>query len=1806
MGWGFLNFACHAGRSGGASIAKFLTRDSLPSAAMIAVALAIASFADISAAMAQTAASGVVASGNAVVTGFSGALPPSQIAPGQDPGDLTFIDPSGPSLQIFNLQSAGAPPQAQVVGAPVSLTVTASQIGQVFGVALDNATPPNIYAAASSAYGLPIIVRDKDGSPERAHNGAFTASFAAGLFGPAVQGGGPGSIWRIDGASGAVTLFVNVTLNSAVNAGPALGGLAFDPVSNSLFVADRQTGMIHRFNLSGQEVGRFDHGVQGLTAVGQVPVAYAPNPLDITKAQFSSDKPETWHFAPPQRRVFGLAVHAGRLYYAVTFNLQIWSVAIAPDGSFGSDARIELQVPPAAGPTEIAKIAFDDQGDMILAERAVPTGDYELATLAQAGIGRVLRYAAAPTGGWLPPPGRYAVGFPDPNTSANGGVAVGYGYDANGNLDLNSCGGSLWSTGEQLRNTADARLAAVLAGNGPVNLNGLQGSNSDLVVPANAPPQSSLFIDYDAQFDSPAVHGYLGDIAIPRTCGQAGLQSTMSTLARLLGGAPGAAAPVSPQLQASSPSQQQSSPSLQGTTPLTQLTPPSSSCANGQCSCSPGTGQVCCAEGTLPGAGGQCQTACPQGQSDPNSEWLCMQGFSPVPDANGNAVCLNNIAPNPSIPFSFPFPATSMTACISQSPFANPANCPTGSTFQSGTCQFPSPPTCPNNQAGLPAYSYQVSSAQSQQLPQCPPSGPTTPGPPSNTPPPQGSSSSCPNGQCGSGGSSSSCPNGQCACSPQPGVMCCPPQNFLNSGGQCQPLCPKGQTDQTSIDLCFEGVNPTPINNQYTCLDGTPASPQPIINSSGVIQSSPTNCFAQSPFANTAVCPLGMTPTAPPSSIPGVQTLCQPTGSPGPQCPSGGVAYSVSAAQSQQLSQCPPSGMTAPNPPATTPSTPPPAACQQGETQYCVFGPNQTCQTGQFPCCPSGSQLDPAGSGQCVPTGPSCDPASYTVCCANGSCRQAGVCQAGGGSLYCATGQNGQCPSGTTPYNGSCLAQGLSCPNNIQVCCQGNTAPNFNTGSCCPPTQTVQSNGSCGCSPNQLTQPNGACSCPPGQTVQANGLCGCSPNMVPSGQGCSCAQGFTPNLITGQCVASSQGSRPTTEPPGNACGASYKKLSSRICCLAAQVTSKGQCCPAGQSPNDDGACKPIEVRTRTCATGQTLNLRTNKCETPPCAAGLTRDATGLCGCRADQELNRDTGKCVARRDEKPNPPPSACPTGWEPTPPTGQCCPPHSTVEDGVCRATKRTEPEPCPYSGQVRNDAGVCVCPPGLIQGQGGACVQPCLFGQVMQPNGSCTCPNGQAPGAGGVCSCPPSQILTPGGTCTCQPGQKATPNGTCIDICPAGQSVTQSGLCCATSQITKSGKCCLPGQAPQPDGECAPASTPGQSKTQSPNNPPAPACAAGYKAMPNGSCCPDADVRDGECVTPPTPSQPPTATPVVPAPACAAGYSLGADQMCHRIGVGVVCPPHTGEIPAADGRSCVCPSGATLGPTGACQCMETGGNLAPPGGCGPKLAPCLPPRLTPDHQCCPPGTTAQSDGSCSANCPLEMKQWPDGTCSACPPGQQLEPNGNCGPILTPPPGGGGCLPGQVPNPQGGCMPGLVPLQGQVPLTQPPPTTPRPCAPGVPPGTAGCFEPPTLIPLQGRTNQNNQPTPTPPRPCQPGVGPGTNGCVATPPRLPPCEAGESRIGDGPCRPYNPQKPPCEAGEERNADGACVKQKQNNENESETKKPSKIETPKIETPKIETPKIAPKPPAVKLPAFRPPPPPPPPPSKFNLPLFKHK
>jgi hypothetical protein len=222
----------------------------------------------------------VIQRGDAVVTGFSGVnvLKPDGNAQLQD---YLVIDTQAAALQVFNLSQMFGPDDAHLVQAPRRLTVPAAEIGQVFGVTLDDGLPasgpatdnnpvPNIYATATSAYGLQIVVDKQVGNEtvrQRSKTSSPQASWMDGQFG-VVLGGGPGSIWKIDGRTGKASLFANVVLDGVANSGPAHGAITFHPTSRRLFVSDLQTGMIHAFDLTGREVGRYDHGIQGRTRQG--------------------------------------------------------------------------------------------------------------------------------------------------------------------------------------------------------------------------------------------------------------------------------------------------------------------------------------------------------------------------------------------------------------------------------------------------------------------------------------------------------------------------------------------------------------------------------------------------------------------------------------------------------------------------------------------------------------------------------------------------------------------------------------------------------------------------------------------------------------------------------------------------------------------------------------------------------------------------------------------------------------------------------------------------------------------------------------------------------------------------------------------------------------------------------------------------------------------------------------------------------------------------------------------------------------------------------------------------------------------------------------------------------------------------------------------------------------------------------------------------------------------------------------------------------------------------------------------------
>lgn len=445
-----------------------------------------------------------MSNGDAAVTAFSGTT---------HKNNEVSIDVDGPSLRVIALPASGS---FGLTDATKKLTIKASDVGQVFGVTLDNKSQPNIYVAATSAYGIALVGADG----KRIKKGAKGAQFMSGQFGSADPSGGPNSIWRIDGSTGKVSLFANVSYKDLKNTPAALGGLAFDPVSQQIYVADRTTGMIHRFALDGSEKGTYDHGEQGLQAASQTAVTFdQKNIADITSDTFDTTNPKTWGYAPEERRVFALAVHANRLYYSVAGS-HIWSVGIAADGSFATDTRLEVDISPVSSGTEVSSIAFDDKGFMYVAERGFPTGNYDFMQVADNGHQRVTRFtpktSASASPYWEANGDDYAIGMPSKYQNADGGV------------DLICGPTTLWATGERLLDPGDNSTNFS-------HIDGLQGNDAKLVEPDNTPPKSSWFVNYYDQEANADSRGHMGAIVIMNDCQQA------AAAAAAAGGAAGGA-----------------------------------------------------------------------------------------------------------------------------------------------------------------------------------------------------------------------------------------------------------------------------------------------------------------------------------------------------------------------------------------------------------------------------------------------------------------------------------------------------------------------------------------------------------------------------------------------------------------------------------------------------------------------------------------------------------------------------------------------------------------------------------------------------------------------------------------------------------------------------------------------------------------------------------------------------------------------------------------------------------------------------------------------------------------------------------------------------------------------------------------------------------------------------------------------------------------------------------------------------------------------------------------------------------------
>jgi hypothetical protein len=390
--------------------------------------------------------------GEAVVTGFSGL-------------DITLdgqaivrrIAPDGTVAQMIDLRTPGMAPSGQHwLGVPQRPLVTARDVGQVRGVAFGDGERPEVYLAASSAYGVYLA---QDG-----------AGWAKGQWGP---GGGPASIWRLPPDDGAqAEMLADLSMGRA-GLGAGLGDLVFDPYHRVLYVSDLETGLIHGVDPeTGAIVDSFDHGIDALSgyldletgeAVAQQTVAYdAP-----VSGQGCPSVARLWTdclgYAPPARRVWGLGLrrdHSNdeiRLFYGQgdgTSGLAVWSVALAPDGRFDRlSAERVFSVPVTEGTADVfalSDLSFAQEGpqDTVLVSRFRGGDDFPPGRSWPAFAGSEPQiWRRQSDGGWLPDPAVDVIAPLGANLA--GGSAFGPDL-SDGSVDLLRADGFVWFTGNHL------------------------------------------------------------------------------------------------------------------------------------------------------------------------------------------------------------------------------------------------------------------------------------------------------------------------------------------------------------------------------------------------------------------------------------------------------------------------------------------------------------------------------------------------------------------------------------------------------------------------------------------------------------------------------------------------------------------------------------------------------------------------------------------------------------------------------------------------------------------------------------------------------------------------------------------------------------------------------------------------------------------------------------------------------------------------------------------------------------------------------------------------------------------------------------------------------------------------------------------------------------------------------------------------------------------------------------------------------------------------------------------------------------
>ncbi len=460
---------------------------------------------------------GIFSPGDAVVTGFAGIkAPDAPIAPGADPLDMFHIDLDGPSAQILQLGATGAPAQGQIISAQTPFKLRARDAGQVFAVALDDALPPNIYVGQTSAFGLNIVGPDAngDGRPDRLKKGQPDAQWMAGQFGTD-KGGGPGSIYRIDGQTGAVSLFATIPGNS----GAGLGAIVFDRASRQFFVSDLDSGLIHRLDASGAAIDSFDHGTAGRAGAGLDAIADDGRRMDIKDPAFDVEEPETWGFTQAERRVRAWPCCSGGS--TTPLRTRFGRSASATDGRFAGDARLEVQVAMHCSTTPSPRSRSTARAGCTWRSAGAQRGSYDYSVFAEPLQSSVLRYQRAsrqtrlrrPTG-CRSPSSMPSACLP---TSATARAASRWAM-ATTKPAASAAARATGRSGRPETTCATARPTRQARRRGPARRARPAGQRRFPGAAAERAALQSYFVDYDGQFGDAEKAGHVGDVEIWQPC----------------------------------------------------------------------------------------------------------------------------------------------------------------------------------------------------------------------------------------------------------------------------------------------------------------------------------------------------------------------------------------------------------------------------------------------------------------------------------------------------------------------------------------------------------------------------------------------------------------------------------------------------------------------------------------------------------------------------------------------------------------------------------------------------------------------------------------------------------------------------------------------------------------------------------------------------------------------------------------------------------------------------------------------------------------------------------------------------------------------------------------------------------------------------------------------------------------------------------------------------------------------------------------------------------------------------------------